>query len=866
MGIPVLIKRWWAVFVIIPSISCAQVEDDFSDGDFLSTPVWAGNIGLFKVNDDLQLQLNAVEAGQACLYTAIEPTLEYEWRCWIKMSFSPSGNNNSRIYLFTLDPDPANYPDGIFLQLGEAGASDAICLMEQSQGDTNTLIRGSPGAVAQSFVVRIKIIYSSGEWQLYVDYSGEDNYLIEGVASGSHIAAPGYLGVYCTYTISNSTKFYFDDFYAGPIQHDTIPPEALQVSVNSPFSVQVEFSERIDVISAEDVSNYLLSHAYGSPLSAGLIDGDASRVELTYSDSLLYGELMHLSIQNIADLTANIIVPVVRDLAYYHPVRYDVIINEIMADPSPPNLLPEYEYLELFNTTPLPLNLSGWTLIAGITEKPLNGLQIAPHGYVIIGKEGAEEQFIPIGQYYGLESFGLVNAGQSIALENENKEMIHGLSYTEKWYDDDERSGGGYSMEMINPYNPCGMQENWGASRDYRGGSPGKENSLYDLNYVDLNVKNICVIDSLRIKIEFNQSIHTSISLHSENFVLDRGLGAVEAILPDDPFFTSFILYPPHPLERNTIYELKIVSEVSNCIQDTWFISESMPLGMPEKPDEHDLIINEILFNPFPGGTDYIEIYNRSDNVIDLSGLSLASVNNSPLSPPDTSIFPLGIDCKALLPDRYALLCQDFNKVDDFYYCKNMKDIMEMDRFPSYGNESGCVILFDEQKRILDMLSYQENMQYPLLNSVEGVALERVHPDRPSSEITNWHSASQLSGFGTPAYQNSQFIITGETGGDVWISPKVFTPGYDGINDLINIHYNLGLPGYLATILIFNAAGQPVRHLVNNELLGAEGVYSWDGIKDDQQKASSGIYIVLIELIDLNGRVVRYKKTLIVAP
>lgn len=42
----------------------------------------------------------------------------------------------------------------------------------------------------------------------------------------------------------------------------------------------------------------------------------------------------------------------------------DVVINEIMADPEPSVEL-HWEYLELYNTTVLPLNISGWTLCWG---------------------------------------------------------------------------------------------------------------------------------------------------------------------------------------------------------------------------------------------------------------------------------------------------------------------------------------------------------------------------------------------------------------------------------------------------------------------------------------------------------------------
>ena len=42
--------------------------------------------------------------------------------------------------------------------------------------------------------------------------------------------------------------------------------------------------------------------------------------------------------------------------------RYDIVIDEIMADPSPQVGLPSNEWIELNNTTTFPINLQGWKI------------------------------------------------------------------------------------------------------------------------------------------------------------------------------------------------------------------------------------------------------------------------------------------------------------------------------------------------------------------------------------------------------------------------------------------------------------------------------------------------------------------------
>jgi flagellar hook assembly protein FlgD len=154
-------------------------------------------------------------------------------------------------------------------------------------------------------------------------------------------------------------------------------------------------------------------------------------------------------------------------------------------------------------------------------------------------------------------------------------------------------------------------------------------------------------------------------------------------------------------------------------------------------------------------------------------------------------------------------------------------------------------------------------MQYPLLNSVDEVSLERISPDRSSKDVTNWHSAAEAVGFATPAYINSQFGKAVTDQNEITLSPDIFSPDNDGYNDNLAIAYTFGTPGNNATIIIFDATGRLVRNLVNHELCGTTGAFAWDGITNDRLKASIGRYIVSVEIFDLQGKVKRYKKSAI---
>ncbi|PSR06454.1 MAG: hypothetical protein BRD49_00410 [Bacteroidetes bacterium SW_10_40_5] len=60
---------------------------------------------------------------------------------------------------------------------------------------------------------------------------------------------------------------------------------------------------------------------------------------------------------------------------------------------------------------------------------------------------------------------------------------------------------------------------------------------------------------------------------------------------------------------------------------------------------------------------------------------------------------------------------------------------------------------------------------------------------------------------------------------------------------------------------MFDSRGRQVRKLVNNALLGKSGSFTWDGTRDNGEKASMGVYIILIEITDLDGTTKTYKRS-----
>jgi hypothetical protein len=278
-----------------------------------------------------------------------------------------------------------------------------------------------------------------------------------------------------------------------------------------------------------------------------------------------------------------------------------------------------------------------------------------------------------------------------------------------------------------------------------------------------------------------------------------------------------------------------------------------------------DIIINEILFNPLGDGKDYVEIYNRCENTINLEELYLASVRESQTGPPDTQTVSLASSGYSILPAKYLVLTSDPQKVMDQYQVTDPGCFLALPSFPAYNNDKGCVLLTDKNKQVIDGFHYSEDMHFLMLNTFEGVSLERICPDKLGDDPSNWHSAAETAGFGTPGYENSQFLEIWDDGNTLSLKPEVFSPDGDGQDDQLGIVYDFSSPGKLISVLVFNAEGRLAKTLVNNEMPGTHGIYSWDGTLDDRTMAQNGIYVIYMEALGMDGKTRRFKKAAVLA-
>lgn len=544
------------------------------------------------------------------------------------------------------------------------------------------------------------------------------------------------------------------------------------------------------------------------------------------------------------------------------PTQYDVVIDEIMADPSPQVGLPNYEWIELKNISPSAINLKDWRLKdLASTSGPFAEFILQPDSFLIVCSSTASASLSSFGSTLKVSSFpSLDNDNNIISIVDENGKTIHAISYSSDWYQNELKKDGGWTLEMIDTKNTCGPS-NWMASKDKMGGTPGKQNSVDAVNKDEDAPKllNAFANDRTSITLVFNEPINSLEAANTASFTFDNGLFATAAnALP--PLFNKVDLKINPPIEDQMIYMVS-VKNIADCSGNKISEKNFSRFGVAQDADSFDLVINEILYNPSPMGVDFVELYNRSKKIINLRDIFIANRNSADEI---SNITQLSKENLLFFPGEMIVVTSDPGSVKSQYITLNPEAFLKIKSLPSFSNDKGNVIVLNHQGIKVDEVDYSEKWHFPLLHNTEGVSLERIDYNSPSLE-SNFHSAAASVGFATPGYKNSQLKLVNELPGEITISPEIFSPDNDGNNDFATINYNFPSPGYVANVTIFDASGRPVRYLQKNSLTGTEGFFHWNGLGEKNNKLPQGIYIIYTEIFNKEGRVKHFKNTIVLA-
>ena len=338
-------------------------------------------------------------------------------------------------------------------------------------------------------------------------------------------------------------------------------------------------------------------------------------------------------------------------------------ITELMYNPPGGDA---YEFIEIQNLGSIRMDLGGMSF-SGITYIFPTGSTIDPGAVIVLGSALDPVSFAaryPGVYVYGTFSGHLANSGERIALNDLNGQTITSVSYaaTDGW--PVSPSGGGYSLEIIDPGGNPNDPANWRASAN-QGGSPGTVNVSNPQPRVRINeimADNVSAVlhgtnypDWIELYNPSGASVDLSGWSFTDNgdprrFVFPSGTGLApggylvvwcDSQVSDPGLHTGFglaqegesiFLYDAFTNRVDAFsYGLQIPNDSVGIVNGSWQLTVPTPgsanaaaaLGSPA-----NLVINEWLANSAPGADDWLELYNRGTVPVALRGLYLTTSNS----------------------------------------------------------------------------------------------------------------------------------------------------------------------------------------------------------------------------------------------
>jgi hypothetical protein len=337
-------------------------------------------------------------------------------------------------------------------------------------------------------------------------------------------------------------------------------------------------------------------------------------------------------------------------------------ITEIMYNPPWGE---QYEYIEIMNSGGSVVDLSGFSF-TGIDYMFPNGVKIEPGQTIVIVSDISPSAFsslypgvAPVG-YFGKR---LSNSGEQIDLKDAAGNIVCSVNYQPSGLWDSRANGGGYSLELTDPAADTRDPANWRASA-FVGGSPGSINPQPQSAAIRINefmASNLTAVSNngtFSDWIELCNYGNTPVNLN--NWSLTDGSNPRRFVFTNsvvinpgefivlwcDNYFSLPGLHTGFGLKQES-QTIRLFDDKTNCVDsltygyqitdyscglDTngnWALCYPTP-GAPNQPAPtaaySNLFINEILPNPLPGESDWIELINLHTNLpAQLDGVFLSN-------------------------------------------------------------------------------------------------------------------------------------------------------------------------------------------------------------------------------------------------
>jgi hypothetical protein len=535
-----------------------------------------------------------------------------------------------------------------------------------------------------------------------------------------------------------------------------------------------------------------------------------------------------------------------------------IAVNEVMYAPG----APEPEWVELVNTRADTVDLRGWSVSDNQSGSPrpisAASLPLAPGALLVLTGDslGLREARSAIpSRIVAVAGFpALNNTGDGVVLFDPGGSRVDSMGYLPAW-----GGAGGRSLERIDAFGLPLEASNWGTTVDSTGATAGRANSIARAD-TDLAVGPVAdaavppgtaAVVTVAVKNPGRTASRQAVLCLADDRNGDSVATPEETLLsspvpagipPGDSAGVTLEWRSP-PAGRHRMIALVEMPGDRRRAND----ASSFVLTVGAAPGT--AVVNEIMYDPLPGGAEYVEVANAGRDTLDLAGWSVrvgtgTSAVNHPLASVRTPVPPGGV----------FLLASDSSVYAAFSWVGASPHVLAGASSLGLNNDGDAVVLVDAGERTVDSLEYSPGWHNPGVADPSARSLERIRPGLPSADRRSWSTSAAAEG-GTPARVNSILAESPTSTASLSFSPNPFSPDADGREDYAVIRYELPVEVSTVTVRIYDVRGRLIRRLAVNEPAGRSGEFVWDGRDDALDRARIGPYVVLVEFTDSGGSV-----------
>ncbi|HQI39668.1 MAG: hypothetical protein B6D44_01275 [Ignavibacteriales bacterium UTCHB2] len=322
------------------------------------------------------------------------------------------------------------------------------------------------------------------------------------------------------------------------------------------------------------------------------------------------------------------------------------------------------------------------------------------------------------------------------------------------------------------------LQTNWANSLVING-TPGFTNSVSPINY-DLNLYSLKFSPSIPISgdnVTISAKVKNNGILTANNYSIEIFNDVNQDSIPE---LSERIFYQDYSnlLAGDSITVLTILNSLSagnyqiiakvNFPEDQNISNNQLIKQFYVYPPGNiynDIVINEIMYAPATGEPEWIELYNKTNQQINLKNWKLSDA---------TSTITITATDRFIDPKSFIVITKD-SSILNFY---NVPSPIIKANIPSLNNTGDAVVIKDDRGVMIDSVYYLPGWG----GNTGGKSLERKSADGLSNDPTNWATSVSLNK-ATPGDFNS---IT-QKDYDIEVTDIIFNPNFPLLGDNISL-------------------------------------------------------------------------------